>query len=436
VKVVNDDVSHFQTQDEPSVQLHAEQTEIRPVAGTLSVLAPDLSTAAAELQETQQPGCSQPSTPTGWRQRMFNTGRQEKQPQMQAQAQQLPPGCLVLDGEALLWHSPGQEQQQQQKPCLGSSGPSSGVSWGKQLMRTSSSSPNLAQLAEGSTGSMGPSTSQQQQQGSQGDDLPMHSSQSCGSLVSLCDARPAVPAAAYSTSSIGANYAPKSRLGRPTSEGGHRQQAQQRAEQGQGQQQDNVQEQQDMQGQQQGMQAHPASLQQQELHQNAFDLGNHWLSSFDFDSSGHWSKMQQQHGFSPHPQQPQSPLMAAVEASSGSARVTSWTFSRCDSGLSLGSQTLGRKLRLHCATFNMNGKLPASLPQELLGVCGALQGADRAGSPDLLVFATQVSNNHGSMRAMSCQYGELQLQLLVQVQALVKQQHHQLKQCGTEGRQT
>jgi hypothetical protein len=351
---------------------------------------------------------------------MFNTDRQEKQPQMQAQAQQLPPGCLVLDGEALLWNEPGKEhdtQQQQQHLCLGRSGSSSGSSWGKQLMRTSSSSPNLVQLAEGCTAvSRGPNTQQQQQQqGSLCDDAPMHSSQSCGSLSSWCDARPAASAAAYSTSSTGAaSYAPKSRLGRPTSEGGHRKQAQQQAEQGQGQEQEHV-EQQDMQGQQEELQAQPASLQQQELRhqqQHAFDLGSPGPCFLDLDSSGHWSQMQQQqqHGFSPHPQPPQSPLMA-VDASSGSARVTSWTFSRCDSGVSLGSQALGRKLRLHCATFNMNGKLPASLPQELLGGCGALQGADRAGSPDLLVFATQVSSVQSQARAqvMSVQCGKLLL---------------------------
>lgn len=97
------------------------------------------------------------------------------------------------------------------------------------------------------------------------------------------------------------------------------------------------------------------------------------------------------------PQQDEWPT--AVGASSGSARVTSWTFSRCSSVLSLGSGMLARSrsLRVHCVTFNMNGKLPASLLPEMLGECGALlegtadaAGADSSSPPDLLVFATQV----------------------------------------------
>jgi hypothetical protein len=76
---------------------------------------------------------------------------------------------------------------------------------------------------------------------------------------------------------------------------------------------------------------------------------------------------------------------------SGSARVNSWTFERCNSfsGFSF-SETFGRRVRVHCATFNMNGKLPASLPPDLLGDCGALRGTGDGGGPDVLAFATQV----------------------------------------------
>lgn len=222
----------------------------------------------------------------------------------------------------------------------------------------------------------------------------MHSSQSCDSLFSLCESKTAASSAVYSISSMGAasGPTPKSRLGRPPSEGGHRQQAQQQQQQEQRQNQGQALIQQ--QEQQRGLQAQAESLQQQERGQqqlHAVDLGFPALGSANFDGSGSWGKMQQQqHGFSPHAQQWLSPSMA-VEASSGSTRVNSWTFSRADSGISLRSDALGRKLRLHCVTFNMNGKLPASLPHELLGGCGALQGADKVNSPDLLVFATQVS---------------------------------------------
>jgi hypothetical protein len=125
--------------------------------------------------------------------------------------------------------------------------------------------------------------------------------------------------------------------------------------------------------------------QQQEQQQQLF--GYRLTGSSAGAASGNWQQ-QQQHGFSHQPRAPQDDF--AVGGSSGSARVTSWTFSRCNSGLSLGSEALGRKLRVHCVSFNMNGKLPASLPPEMLGECGALEGGDAAGSLDLLVYATQV----------------------------------------------
>lgn len=360
---------------------------------------------------------------------MFSTAREPQQ------APVPPLGCLLLDGEALNWHEYEEDPQQQpwqQQRRLGDDSDSScsTPSWRaserrQQLparMSGSCSSPNLVLLADGShtTPSMQQTLQeypqQQQQHGSEL--LPMHSSQSCDSLLALCHTAPsfstglgplgstaAAAAAAQSTSGSGA--APKSRLGRPTGAETARslqaQQEQQQEQRQQQQQQSPEASQLTFQQQWQHLQEQAQQRQQQQQLQQQQLLGFSPIGgSTDGATNTSSSSWRQQYCFSPQPQAGGSATAqhdewpTAVGASSGSARVTSWTFSRCSSGLSLGSEMLARRssLRVHCVTFNMNGKLPASLPSEMLGECGALlegtadAGAD--GSPDLLVFATQV----------------------------------------------
>jgi hypothetical protein len=222
----------------------------------------------------------------------------------------------------------------------------------------------------------------------------MHSSPSYDSLMSLSQTgQLSNPAVSGSVSMSASGAAPKSRLGRPTGDITPRQQQQQQGSAAVLPQQ--------QQQQQEGLQDAPQHYLQQDRQQQ---------QSFQFNPVGplpaeplntfgsNWDRIQQQQaqmqrlGGSPQPQQ----LRFASGPGSGSApHVTSWNFERCNSGLSLGSDALGRKLRVHCLTFNMNGKLPASLPREMLGECGALAGADAEGSPDLLVFATQVGGGGG-----------------------------------------
>jgi hypothetical protein len=261
----------------------------------------------------------------------------------------------------------------------------------QQRMRSSVSTPNLVLLADGTQELQQEHQPQlrqqfhlqQQQQGREQLQPVMHSSQSYDSLLSLSQtgqlSNPAVSGSASMSTSGGA---PKSRLGRPTGDITPRQEAQVAAEA--------LPQQQQQQQQQEGVQESPQHyLLQNRQQQQSFQfnpigsLPAEPLNTF----SSNWDRIQQQQA-----QQQRlggSPLPLGSNSGSG-PRVTSWTFERCNSGLSLGSDALGRKLRVHCLTFNMNGKLPASLPPEMLGECGALAGPDADGSPDLLVFATQV----------------------------------------------
>jgi hypothetical protein len=381
---------------------------------------------ASTAAEQQASSRSQSSTPTGWRNRMFTTARQQQQ-QQQQQAPSLPPGCLVLDGKALVWHDyeeadeqQAHQRQQKQRQKMGyksDSGSSSPREQGRQSprMRASCSSPNLVLLADGSHTRGLQQPQQQQQQYQQGTELqPMHSSQSCDSLLALCKqahscssslymptqpppagamatAVAAAAAVQVNTSAAAGAAVPKSRLGRPTGGDTPRGQAQQSllseqpAEQQQQQQRVLLQEVQQVDLLQQWnlIQQQAQQQEQQQL------FGYRLTGSSAGAANGNWQQrqqqQQQQHGFSPQPRVPQDEF--AVGGSSSSARVTSWTFSRCNSGL---SEALGRKLRVHCVSFNMNGKLPASVPPDMLGECGALEGLEAAGSLDLLVFATQV----------------------------------------------
>jgi hypothetical protein len=365
---------------------------------------------------------------------MFNTAGREPQ-----QAPATPPGCLLLDGEALNWHEyeeepqqqqPWQQQQQQRQQGFDSdSGSPRGSSERRQQlparMSGSCSSPNLLLLADGShtTPSMQQTLQeypQQQQQQQASELLPMHSSQSCDSLLTLCHTAPsfstglgplgstaAAAAGAQSISSAGA--APKSRLGRPT--GGETPRGPQPQQEQQQQQPSPETPQLTFQQQWQNVQ----DSAQQQRHQQQQQERLLGFSPIDRSADGTTantsgsSSWRQQHGFSPQLQAGSSASLqqdeCAVGASSGSARVTSWTFSRCSSGLSLGSEMLARRsLRVHTVTFNMNGKLPASLPPEMLGECASLlegaAAADADGSPDLLVFATQV--RHAPQTAGHC----------------------------------
>jgi hypothetical protein len=262
-------------------------------------------------------------------------------------------------------------------------------------MRSSFSTPNLELLADGTQELQQEHQPQlqeqyhlqQQQQGREQLQPVMHSSPSYDSLLSLSQTgQLSNPAVSKSVSMSASGAAPKSRLGRPTGDITPRQQQQGPAEVLPQQQQQ----------QQEGMQDSPQHyLLQNRQQQQSFQfnpvgpLPDEPLNTF----GSIWDRIQQQQvqmqrlGGSPQPQQ----LRSVSGPGSGSApHVTSWNFERCNSGLSLGSDALGRKLRVHCLTFNMNEKLPASLPREMLGECGALAGADADGRPDLLVFATQV----------------------------------------------
>lgn len=420
------------------------------------------------LQDSQQQ--QQPSTPNSgsWRSRMFTTaGRQQQQMAPPA----LPPGCLMLDGEALLWDELEDENSVLCTPQLlaggayissdggGSSNSRGGMSRSgssrlqpQSSMRTSASSPNLVMLVEGGGNAEGSNDSssssdttnytagtslQQQQQGFDGGLLqPMHSSQSCDSLLSLCQQQGQGGAPALLmpgqqlTSTTGAV---KSRLGRPTSHAGVSQATQQQSL---------------------GGTADLVQQQQQQLGQQVFDFlpdaaegGGAASGDAGASSSGRFfgaRSLPQAGSGRPRYQMPptlavgsksggggstgsgvtsasSSMSVAAAGGGAGSMTNSTWAFSRCNSGLSMASSTItasealrARRLRVHCVTFNMNGKLPSSLPPELLGDCVALiegqqqqqsqgvgAGAGAAGAeeedadssgrpPDLLVFATQV----------------------------------------------
>jgi len=293
----------------------------------------------------------------------------------------LPPGCLVLDGEALLWQE-FEEPSPHQEPLLFGSR-SSRLPGHKALsMRTSSSSPNLVLLADSSgVGALEDGQQQQQthqplqhlQQQSGCSLLPMHSSQSCDSLLSLCQPGGSALGTTYPPGAAGGypgSTAAKSRLGRPTSEGT------------------------------------PSQQRQQQQSTADSSMTGAPAASINADCVQQQSPL---HGMSPQQEMLQLQQLRPVAVGRGSSGdgcdnvpgVSSWAFSRCNSGLSLGSEALlGRRLLLHTVTFNMNGKLPSSLPPELLGPLAAAGGGGGqegsvslegdTGAPDLLVIATQV----------------------------------------------